>query len=186
MTLSISAIGQLLPYHPRVKTILTLALIVLASLAAVGQDKAKSDDDDCTLNRVDAILEDSADFKVERKRQSERELTERARLSPTVTVEVMQGGCADYGVQVRVTTIGSASRRQVLLDEAFTFLKLLKPHTGSDSAISAIVEMIAARKGRPYQNGDVIQDSKHPDVTVDVTRQDGEVHELVIVYSYAL
>ncbi len=66
-------------------------------------------------------------------------------------------------------------------------MKVLKSHTGSDSTIASITEMILARKARPYKDGDIIQDSKHPDATVDVTTETHDAgYDMLIVYSYPL
>jgi hypothetical protein len=55
--------------------------------------------DDCTLGRVEPILKESAGARVTRVRKEPRELVERMRMTERMTVEVVQGGCAHYGVQ---------------------------------------------------------------------------------------
>ncbi|HYG98731.1 MAG TPA: hypothetical protein VD837_06330 [Terriglobales bacterium] len=146
-------------------------------------------EDDCTLGEVAPILNDGAGTTVERLRRSPRQLIERTLLAPGLRVEVAQGGCAHYGVQITFTDERkSAGRRPPdrLLSEALKLLTALKRRTES-SAVNATVEILTAHQREAYEDGGVLQDREFPDVTVYVSMRDGENGRKVeVTYSLVL
>lgn len=162
-----------------------LALLVAAT--CLGQTSPK--EQDCTLGEVRPVLKDSRSFKVERVQKGPREIIERARLDPTTRVEVLQGGCAHYGVQVRfIRELRGNENGRNLVGEALELINALKPHTDPESLVfSAMSEMLAAHKDQPYARGDILQDAAHPDVTLDVSAEtDKNTRVVLVTYSFVL
>lgn len=172
----------------RVKHLLTFAILVLAAAICAPQASSQSTDESiCTLGEVRPVLKDSGKLKVERTRKSIREITERTRLNAATTVEVMQGGCAHYGVQIRFATSTTLRSSKVVTDPLL-LMKQLKSRTDPRTSVfDTIAEILEAHKGEDYSTPKVLQDSAHQDVTVEVTASpsvDGQVIE--ISYSFAL
>lgn len=150
---------------------------------------ASKPEDDCTLGEVSPLLEDSPANPVERFRNGPRELTERTRLNPQVRVDVVQGGCAHYGVRMLFMTRNTApaeGRRERVLQDALRVLGLLKQRTTSP-VIPDTMSVIAAHERESYKENDPLQAREHPDVTVYVSaRETAEATTVEVLYSFVL
>lgn len=141
--------------------------------------------DDCTLGEVKPIVRETREHKVERLSGGPRDLTERTQLRPGLSVTVVQGGCAHYGVKF-VFAIERPQPQQPLLAEAAALLRALKPRLDSH-VLAATLEVLDRHKSRPYQPGDVLQDRSYPDVTLYVDARADEGKRVVeISYSFVL
>lgn len=156
--------------------------------AAWQAQSAASAEADCVLGAVRPLLTESARARVTRVEKGPREMVERMRMAGETTVEVLQGGCAHYGVRIMFASPRQptgAEMQRPLLERARSLLLRLQQQTPS-WVVADMLAIVTRAMGRPYQAGEPLQDSSYPDVTLSVTDAEGPAGSLEVVYSFVL
>ena len=188
-------------HHPRkssmrifvISFMLTIAFGV-AAMAGTGpipftfcmQQSGIPEAQECTVGKPEPIIAKRKDVFVVRKGPAE--LVERLQLSPGIRAEIIQAGCAHYGLTMAFTlsVAKAGEEKAVTAVEAIRLLRLLKPRMKRTGPVDEAITILR-RHQNELEQGQPLQDPEFEMVTLYLKSARNGVRRVVsVLYSSTL